>query len=278
MVKNNNLIYVWLSILKDIDYTILLKLLFSFKTVNNIYESSKKTSFFKNVLFCNKIQMSEKLFYSLIDNSLKVKAQEIYSKLIEYDIKIIPFDSKNYPKPLLNLYSPPIVIYMMGNYSLGLNISSKTVVCMSGGYYNSASLSYINDYLQYFKLKDVLMISTNNNDIENMVDRNIKEKLIVIEYMDICNLNYNFYIFISRKYDLNKNNIIFIYTNLEKHSNYEKNKIIVIMKNEICSGLADLLVMINMKYSFENMNKIDMFIEQGKDVMVLKNKSLKTIY
>ena len=108
-------IYVWLSLIEELNYLVYLKLIKIFHSTVNLYEISKDKLKFQNYLNSNNFSLDENIKSKLLDQNLKLKSNKIYNYLKSKNIKIIPINSKYYPKNLKNIFSPPLCIYIKGN-------------------------------------------------------------------------------------------------------------------------------------------------------------------
>lgn len=236
MIKIKEEIYVWLSIIDNLDYLIYLKLIKIFNSTINLFNVSKNKIKFEQYLKSNNIILDNNLKNQFIDNNLKSKANKIYNYLKSINIKIIPINSKYYPQKLKNIFSPPLCIFVTGNISL---IQNKKVFV----YKNDNITKYAN------KIIELLYTQVLNENKYLILNRNLCIKGINLKD-EFCNVKSNneFYIF----YNLNNNNYI--------------------RDIEIKSGILDLLVIPEADYNKEIAIFVDCFLELGKEIIVFPNE------
>ena len=59
----------------------------------------------------------KKLKYFL-ENRNNINIENVYEEVLKRDIKVITFDSENYPKLLREIYNPPMILYYKGDLSI----------------------------------------------------------------------------------------------------------------------------------------------------------------
>lgn len=248
---------MWLGLFKYLNYNILLKLLTIFLGVEELYIATQNIYQFKQRLIQSKILIKYNLFMELIDSAKKKKASELYFILKAKNIFIVSILSKNYPKNLLNLFSPPLVIFINCNNSSLL----KKKICIENldelSEYGKSFMEYIKDYLK--------------NNCALVVDSGIKYEnnmaQVVINCIDVNNLE-NLKD-IGDKADTNICQVIILYNleNMHGHDTYISAENIV--KNEIISAISDILIVIETDLDIKNVKLLDMFLELGKDVYAI---------
>lgn len=232
-------VYIWLSIIDNLDYITYINLIRKFHSTINIYNYSKDKIIFEKYLIQNNIVLNEKLKSSLLNPNKKITANKIYNYFKSKNIHIIPFNSKYYPLNLKNIFSPPLCIFVNGNIE---NINKEKIYV-----YESNNLS---EYASRIK-KDIYEKIVHFNDIL-VLNKNIKVMPINLEkeYENIVNYRIN-------------SNLLSIYYN---------NKISEIKNIEVVSGLVDLLIIPEADYTKEIAIIVDSMLENGKNVVIFPNE------
>lgn len=237
MIKIKEEIYVWLSIIEDLNYLIYLQLIKIFNSTINLYNFSKDEFKFEEYLKSNNFNLNENLKTQISNNTLKQKARGIYNYLKSKNIKIVPINSKFYPENLKNIFSPPLCIYVIGNLEL---LKNKKVYV----YENENISKYANKittllYKQILNPINYLILNKNLNiESVNLLRDISKIKLkegINIYYNSICNDNY-------------------------------------IKDTEIKSGILDLLIIPEANYDKNISIFVDCFLELGKEICIFPNE------
>ena len=224
--------YVWLSICVKLDYLTYINLLKVFNNVKDIYVNTKDKDKFLKILRLNCIHISYNVFYNLVDLELKVKSIELFKSLSESDIKIINIHSKYYPKQLINIFNPPLVIFASGNLEL---LKNKMVYTYSS---NNFSITYKKKYYEFYE-------SMNENNISIVSD-------VLTEYSSIVYLPY------IKK--MSREDILVISDKLEENSS---------INYEYITGMSDCLFIPEASYNIKAAMIVDLILEQGKDIFVI---------
>lgn len=233
--------------IKRLDYSLLIRLLRVFNSTTNIYDMSKNIFLFNRTLKNNKLFISKDTYSCFINSKLKLEASKIYENITKQKIEIIPIHSKIYPKKLMNIYNPPIVIFAYGNTKM-LNTKSIHV--------------YNNDRFSYYgkKIYDLLINSLIKKDANLVYKKDdIKiGKCISIEEVDI----------ICDDFTLDKNKTINnkeLYLFLQR----EKNSL-----EEIICGISDILIIPQAEYAKDICMMSDIMLELGKEISVVPGNVL----
>ena len=231
-------IYVWLSLIEELDYLIYLKLIEIFGSTSNLYTYSKDKLKFQEYLKSNNLNLDENLKSKLFNNEIKEKSIYIYKYLKSKNIKIIPINSKYYIKKLKNIFSPPLCIYVSGDTE---------------------------------KLNDKKIFLYENNNITKYAKKIIyliKEKILNVNNYLILNNNFNIHS-INLISDLDKivnnTNEVNVYYN----NSYKKRDI---RNLEIISGCLDLLIIPEADYTEDICIIVDSFLELGKNIVIFPNE------
>lgn len=238
MIKIKEEIYVWLSLIDELNYLVYLKLIKIFHSTINLYEISKNKFKFENYLNSNNFNLDEKMKKQILDKNLKIKSNKIYNCLKSKNVKIIPINSKYYPRNLKNIFSPPLCIYIGGNIKL---LERKKIYV----YENNNITKYAKKIIE-FLYKYIL----------NKSNYLILNKNLYIEEIDLENNNYfNFE---------DKNNLYVYYISKDKESG--------IKTLDIKAGILDLIIIPEADYNKEISIIVDCFLELGKEILVFPNE------
>ncbi len=153
-IKIDNYIFVWLSIIEDINYVLVLRLLKAFNLLENLYNTSNNKYLFRSILVQNNIKLSNKIFSSLTSLDVKEKAKEIYNNLLNQNINFINIFSNDYPYELKSVINAPILICYFGNINL---LRKKKVYIYKSSDINENKYSKICSKL--FSLNNVICIN-----------------------------------------------------------------------------------------------------------------------
>lgn len=249
VININTQIYLWLSILKAMNYDILLKLLTVFKSEEEIYQISKNKVLFYKYLSQNSVYIPYILFKDITSDFLKQKSNQIFLKLTYKNIKIIPVNSKFYPKFLLNLSDIPLVIYI-NDISI-LNTLNLYKVCT---YIGNSKFGYAKKI--YDDISSVLI--SNNYLCINLNDKLKKVGNIKIKYIDILD---------SKSIETFGKNSLGLYKNFSNVSYKIKEKYKYEYINEILISISKFLVIFESGYSLENVKLLDIALNKGIDIV-----------
>lgn len=224
--------YLWLSEYVKLEYLAYINLLRIFKNVRDIYESSKNKDTFLKSIRSHGLRISYKIYSNLVDSNLKIKSIKLYNNLKKQNIKVISISSKYYPKELLNIFNPPLVIFAYGNLSILLN---KRVYVYDSNNFSTDGIKIYNEFCE----------SISKNNISILTDILTKHSNII------------YYPYIKK---IDRNNLVIISDKLEKNSyiNYE-----------YIVGSTSCLFIPEASYSLKVAMIVDITLEQGKDILVV---------
>lgn len=220
-----------------------MRLIKVFKSSLRIYECSKNKGKFCKILKENNIFLSNKILLSLTNFSVKEKAFNLYKLFLEYNISVVPINSKGYPKKLYNLDIPPICIFIYGD----INILNTNIVYLYNSQFSKYGNKVYGDFIKYILSKNIKLIENNNGNKEASINIKIFKEFNLIEFKE----------YIS---NFSKDNVhIFLFNNYSDIYEYY-----------MISALSKFILIIEASYGdFNKLNFIvDFFIEQGKDVLV----------
>jgi len=224
--------YVWLSICVKLDYLTYINLLKVFNDVKDIYVNTQDKDKFLKILRLNCIHISYNIFCNLVDLELKVKSIELFQSLSESDIIIINIHSKYYPKQLINIFNPPLVIFACGDISL---LENKKVYVYNS---NSFSIDGRKTYNEFYE-------SVHENNISIVSD-------VLTEYSNIVYLPY------IKK--IGREDILVISDKLDENT---------LINYEYITGMSDCLFIPESSYNIKAAMIVDLILEQGKDILVI---------
>lgn len=211
------------------NYEIYEKLIHIFFDVSNIYKISNNKILFQNIICSNKTFIPKKVFLNLVSYELKENAELIYMNLINQNIKIIPISSNNYPRNLLNINNPPLVIFSYGDILLN---EKKSIYVYNKNFSNFGKKVY--KYFNYYITGKLLKLG-NEDECDIMIS---KESIFNENYINVST----------------KNRIIIPYDNI---------------KFKIILGIVDYLFLIEAQYNEETKNIVNFFVESGKEILVV---------
>ena len=235
-------VYIWLSIIDNLDYITYIKLIKVFNSTIDLYNISKNKIKFEDILNQANIKLSEKLKSNILNSNLKLKSNEIYNYLKNHNVHIIPLNSKYYPDKLKNIFSPPLCIFITGNIEL---INKKKIFVYENinlSVYAHILKNYI--YTKIIDYKEVLVL-----------DKNLKIKPI--------SLLKNYYNIKQSNYNTNQLNIYFNVNDILRSK---------IRNIEVVAGLLDLLVIPEADYLKDIVILVDSMLENGKNIVVFPNE------
>jgi DNA processing protein len=224
--------YLWLSIYVKLDYLTYINLLQIFKNVRDLYVISEDKNKFLRVLRSNGIYINYKIFSNLVNSSLKLKSIELFQNLYENNIKIINIHSKYYPKSLINIFNPPLVLFAYGKLSL---LKEKIIYVYNSTNFSSNGKKVYNEFCEYMIQNGISILSDNATEYSNV---------IYLPYLK----------------KLDRENILVISDTLEKNSN---------INYEYIAGVSDFLFIPEASYNIKVATIVDLILEQGKDIFVV---------
>ena len=216
--------------MNDLQYNKLELLLKKFQSIKNLYQISKNKYFFLQEIKSIKNYFSPILITNLVNQDLKQKAKKIAKNLLQQKIRIIYFSSHQYPKQLLSMNNPPLVLF---EYEIEQNRNKK--MCYISNHLSSFGKK-IYQYFYYYLQNKVFIIGCN------------KMAQIEISFEDILNPNYQKI----------KQNPRYIFP-MEKQDK----------KYEILCGFTQFSLLIEMGYNHTDYPLIGLLLEQGKEILVV---------
>ena len=117
-----DLYWIWLSRIENLNKRALDKLLTRYKSVSNIWKV-------ENAIELMQTGITENLGKKIVSKEYK-KDLEKYAEYLEKNkIELITFENKYYPHNLSKIYDPPISIYIKGNKEILNDISIAIIGC-----------------------------------------------------------------------------------------------------------------------------------------------------
>lgn len=224
--------YLWLSVYVKLNYSTYINLMKIFKNAENMYVISQDKNEFDKMIQHIGIHIDYRVYSNLINLDLKHKSKMLYSNLQGDNIKIINIDSKYYPKQLINVSNPPLVIYAYGNLSL---LKSKIIYM-----YNSDNFSYNGK-----KVYDDFCKLLNYNNISIISDK-------ITEYSKV--------VYLPSMKKIGRKDILFISDKIEKN---------LYINYECITGISNYLFISEANYNIKIAMIVDLILEQGKDIFVV---------
>ncbi len=224
--------YLWLSIYVKLDYLTYINLLKIFNNVKEIYLISENKDKLLKKLKSNNIYISYNIYCNLVNSNLKLKSIELFESLRRKNIMLINIHSIYYPKLLVNVFNPPLVIFAYGNISL---LKEKIVYVYNSCNFNNEGKKIYNEFCEYMVDNSISILSESINEYNNIV-----------------------YLPYFKKID--KKEILVISDKLEESSytNYE-----------YITGISNFLFIPQASYNIKVAMLVDLVLEQGKDIFVV---------
>lgn len=216
-------------LIDDLNYDAYLGLINIFSDVSTLFKCTKDIEKFKNIIYSKKNFIPKKVYSKLILKELKDNLDKIYINLKNQNIKIIPIISKEYPKNLLNIYNPPLVIFTYGDIK-----------------FNDKKIIYVYDE----------NLSKFGKKVYKYFNYYMKNKMLIIGDSKECN-------FLVKRENIFDENYI---NNLENPSILVLNDNI---KLEIILGIIDYLLIIEAKYNKDTKEMVCNVLENGKEILVV---------
>ncbi len=224
--------YLWLSIYVKLNYLTYINLLKVFKDAKDIYASSKDKDKFLKTLRFNHIHISYKTFSNLVDSNLKTQSIELFKNISIQNIKIVNINSAYYPKYLLNIFNPPLILFTQGNLNL---LKNRIIYVYNSNNFSCNGKKIYNEFCSYISRNGVSIISD-----------------IPLEYSNIIYLP-----FIKKIY---RENVLVISDKLEENTN---------INYEYIAGMSNSLFIPESNYNLKIAMIVDLMLEQGKDIYVV---------
>ena len=265
--------YLWLLLIKGLDYYVFIKLINTFETMENIYEKSKNKYLFKQILYSNNVYISNEIIFQITNSVIKNQSKTIYQKLKLNNIKIVGILTNDYPENLKKIYMPPLGIFCLGNTELlgENNIKNHTYYSKDFSCYGNKVYKLMLNYNKTSKISNVfneeikkLELEDNSNLISKCnIGKNIiilknnileileNEKIDFIEKIKLKNINLKDNLF-----------IFFCYDNYFEKSSYE-------IFLEYFTGVLDCILIPESSYNKEIYVITSLLLEQGKDIHVV---------
>ncbi len=115
---DEKILWLWLNNIKHIGNITIMKLLKEFGTPGNIFEAP--VSLLEKIMSIRQITEFKKAKKSQ-------KVYEINHEMNEHSIKYIYPTHRDYPAKLLNIYNPPSILYIRGNFDKSLNFHNMNI-------------------------------------------------------------------------------------------------------------------------------------------------------
>ena len=240
--------YVWLSIIPNMGYKLLERLLkrYNVKGVKELYELKEAKDIF--------------------NGRYKLEAIKMYKKLKENNIQIIHLENEYYPDNLKCIYSPPLVLYGKGNIEL-LKKNKKVAIVGSreASEYGKKSSFALGKKLSNNNTVIVSGLAKGIDEYSHIgaCENNMANTIAVIGTgLDKCYPPGNKYL---ERRILEKKGLILSEFVLgigpQKHH--------FPMRNRIIAGIANSLIVVEAKKNSGSMITVDLMLEEGKEVFVV---------
>lgn len=232
----NELEFLWLSQYVGIDYYKYIELIKVFGSIEKIYENSNNNDIFIKKLKLNKVYLKSDELKRILSFEEKYKAKIKMMELKQKDIEIITIKNKKYSKYLNNEY----ILFVYGDINL---LESKKISIYNSNNVNMYSKKILNDFiniLSNFKISIVSDILDENTNIY------CSEILTSIKRDKLLNL--------SNKIETEIN---------------RKSKVDIKIQYKIMSNVSLAVFYIPINYDLKAVTLLDVFLENGKDILVV---------
>ena len=252
-----NIYWIWLSLLKNIGIKEKYKLLFKYKTPDKLFNISKEE-------LLKPKEFNEKTIEVLCDIEIKNKLQKHIEYMKKNNIKIISIEDTEYPKILKEIYDPPICLYVKGNIEILNNKNIAIIGCREPTDYGIKVTKYFSYNLANNNI-NIISGLAKGIDAYAHIGAIIAKKTTVAVVgtgLDIIYPKENK--IIEEKILENKGAIISEYplgTKPEKMNFPARNRII--------SGISQKILVIEAKEKSGTLITVDFALEQGRDVYVV---------
>ena len=261
MIKIEEKYYkIWITLIEGIGIKRYINLISKFKTRKNIFKASRNE--LKNIPL-----IDEKIIKNILDPSKRSLAKEHLRYMEKNNIDIISLEDEAYPLKLINIYNPPICIYIKGNKSILKNKSIGIIGCRACTEYGkivSKKFSY------ELAKEDINIISGLARGIDSFahlgaVIANGKTIAVLGNGIDITYPKENYYL---EEKIIEKGGAIIT----EYPIKTAPEKINFPARNRIISGISDGILVIEAKKKSGTLITVDFALEQGRDVFVIPRK------
>ena len=250
--KDNDSYWIWFLSL-DISNIIKKQLLLKYKDVENIYFKYTYNS-----------EYNENINLELMSNERKEKAI-LYSQYVKrYNIKLIKYTDKTYPKNLLNISDYPIALFAIGNLELLLKRSIAIVGARDSSEYGENITGEISNFLSK---KDYTIVSGLARGIDRMAHiSTINYNTIAVLGSGITENTFypkeNYELFL----EIIKRGGLVLTENMPDSKPYKWK---FPMRNRIIAGIADSIIITEAKKKSGSLITARFGLEFGKDVYTI---------
>lgn len=243
LTKIDKLYFLWLQKIADIDeefdIDIYYKLKEKFESIKELYDKSKDISLFKKKI--NDCFIQDNILKLLTNEKLKNESQQVYSMLIQNNIKIITYESEDYPKKLKRAKKDCIPFCIL--YSGNINLNKINILLFFEDYFTKFARN-----ITYYFAKII------NDEKANVFSKYKNNNIISIQVK--CNS------FCTRNLSLNIIN-----------ENYKDNTFVFLSKEkylyDFITNVLDAIIIIEARYEKEIVDLVNIFVENGKDIYVV---------
>lgn len=252
MLKDKDFYWLWFLSL-DISNKTKKDLIYKYKDVKKIYYEYLYSS-----------EYNENINFELLSNAKKDKAMLYYNYIKKYNIKLIKYTDKIYPKNLLNIPDYPICLLAIGNLEL---LSRKTIAIVGARDCSSYGEEITSEIANVLSKKDYIIISGLAKGIDRIAHiSTVKYKTIAVIGSGITKKtfypkeNYELFLEIIRKGGL------VLTENMPDARPYKWR---FPMRNRIIAGIADSVIITEAKKRSGSLITGRFALEFGKDVYTI---------
>lgn len=261
MIKVEEKYYkIWITLIKGLGIKKYTNLINKFKTRKNIYYAKKED-------LTNIPLIDLRTIENILEEKNKILAKQCLIYMEKNNIDIISIEEKEYPINLINIYSPPICLYIRGNKNILKNKSIAIVGCRDCTEYGKKTAQKFSYNLTQNKINIVSGLAKGIDSEAHLGAIYAKGLTTAVlgNGLDTIYPKENYYL--AEKILRNNGAIISEYpigTKPEKMNFPARNRII--------SGISDGLLVVEAKKKSGTLITVDFALEQGRDVFIVPRK------
>ena len=258
MVKIEEKYYkIWITLIEGIGIKRYTNLINKFKTRKNIFNASKQE-------LINIPLIDEKIIKNILDSSKRSLAKEHLRYMEKNNIDIISLEDEAYPLKLINIYNPPICVYIKGNKSILKNKSIGIIGCRDCTEYGKMVSKKFSYELAKENINIISGLARGIDSFAHLgaVIANGKTIAVLGNGIDITYPKENYYL---EEKIIEKGGAIIT----EYPIKTAPEKMNFPARNRIISGISNGILVVEAKRKSGTLITVDFALEQGRDVFVI---------
>ncbi|MDD4203149.1 MAG: DNA-processing protein DprA [Candidatus Omnitrophica bacterium] len=247
-----------INLIKDVGFIRLNRLIEHFGSISEIFKAKKKD--FSNIKGIT-LEIAEEIS-SFDKNEVEKQIKEIE----KYNVSLLSVFDDKYPQILKNIYSPPIILFVRGNFLSDNDINVAIVGTRKASFYGMQTAEKLAYELGQL---DITIVSGLASGIDSNAHKGaLKAKAKTIGVLgcgvDICYPSSNKRLFSQM---LEKGVIV-----SELSMGFKPNKNTFPMRNRIISGLSKGVVVVEAAKKSGSLITADLALEQGREVFAVPGR------